>query len=207
MVRWISIIFYAAGLISLLVFDTGCRGWPSDQPPIHVNPNMDIQPKGKAYRESDFFDNHTYMRMPIEGTVARGQLREDEHFYFGKVNGKEATSFPAQVTIDERLLQRGQQLFNRNCAACHGQIGDGDGLVGRRLLVKPTTFHSEYMYSMPPGHFIDVMVNGIRTMPKYDYMVDAMGRWAIAAYIRTLQMSQDIDGQWIKRSAEWWTVR
>lgn len=182
----------------------GCRGYSSDKPPIHVNPNMDTQEKGKPYRESDFFEDGTYMRKPIPGTVARGQLKEDEHFYFGKVSGEPAKSFPSQLVIDEKFIHRGQQVFNRACAACHSQVGDGGGLVGKRLLVPPTSLHSDYMYGMPPGHYFDVISNGIRTMQSYKHMLSEHDRWATVAYIRSLQMSQDMDGEWIKRSASWW---
>jgi cytochrome c5 len=184
-----------------------CRGYPSKNPPIHLNPNMDTQEKGKAYRESDFFDNGQYMRMPIEGTVARGQLFLDEHFYFGRVNNKPAKSFPHNLAVDENFLRRGQLVFNRVCAACHAHIGDGEGLVGKRLIVKPTSFHSEYMYGLSPGHFFDVISNGIRTMPGYSHMISQKDRWAIVTYIRSLQISQDANGEWIKRSAESWTQK
>ena len=182
----------------------GCRGYSSEKPPIHVNPNMDTQEKGKPYRESDFFEDGTYMRKPIPGTIARGQLKEDEHFYLGKVQGEPAKSFPSQLIIDEKFIHRGQQVFNRACAACHSQTGDGGGLVGKRLLVPPTSLHSEYMYGLPPGHYFDVISNGIRTMQSYKHMLSEHDRWATVAYIRSLQMSQDMDGEWIKRSASWW---
>lgn len=191
-------------LLMLVLVEAGCRGYSSPNPPIHPNPNMDTQEKGKAYRASDFFDDGTYMRTPIPGTIARGHLKDDELFYFGKVNGKAAETFPTQVTLDDKFLKRGRELFNRNCAACHSQVGDGDGLVGRRLLVKPTSLHSEYMYGLPPGHYFDVISNGIRTMQSYKHMINEKDRWAIVAYVRALQMSQDMDGAWIERTASWW---
>lgn len=182
----------------------GCRGYTSAQPPVHINPNMDIQEKGKAYKESDFFEDGQYMRMPIPGTVARGYLKEDEFFYHGLVQGQPARSLPKSLDIDEAFLKRGQQLFTRTCAACHGAIGDGNGLVGRRLMVKPTSLHSEYMYGLPPGHYFNVIQKGIRTMQSYEHMINAHDTWAILTYVRVLQMSQDINGPWIKRSASWW---
>lgn len=187
--------------------ESGCRGYTSEEPPIHLNPNMDTQEKGRPYRASDFFDDGQYMRMPIEGTVARGFLQDDDHFYHGKVNGEVARSFPTSIALDEQLLKRGQKMFNQTCAACHALQGDGSGLVGRRLMVKPTSLHSEYMYGLPPGHYFDVIGNGIRTMQGYKHMISPKDRWAITAYVRSLQMSQDMDGEWIKRSASWWTQR
>jgi mono/diheme cytochrome c family protein len=191
-------------LLAFVVIGLSCRGYMSEQPPVHPNLNMDIQEKGKAYRESDFFDNGTCMREPIAGTIYRGGLKEDEHFYYGKIDGKPALGFPQNIKLDDAFLKRGQLVFNRTCAACHNQVGDGDGLVGRRLMVKPTSLHSAYMYEQLPGHYYDVISNGIRTMMPYGHMISVADRWAVVAYIRVLQMSQDIDGDWIKRSASWW---
>lgn len=187
-----------------LLVNVNCRGYSSENPPIHVNPNMDTQEKGRPYRESDFFADGQYMREPISGTIARGQLKEDEHFYFGTIHGEPAKSFPTQLVMDENFIKRGQQIFNRACAACHSQIGDGGGLVGKRLLVKPLSLHSEYMYGMPPGHYFNVIRNGIRTMQGNGHILSEQDTWATTAYIRALQMSQDMDGEWIKRSALWW---
>jgi cytochrome c553 len=190
-----------------LAITQGCRGYTTQNPPIRLNRNMYTQQKGKAYRESDFFEDGQYMRMPIEGTLARGQLKEDEHFYFGKVNGEFARSFPSDFIMDDPFLKRGQLVFNRVCAACHAAIGDGNGLVGRRLLVQPTSLHSDYMYGLPPGYYFNVISNGVRTMQGYKHMLVEKDRWAIVAYIRSLQMSQDVDGSWIERSAQWWTQK
>lgn len=186
------------------LFVGGCRGYKSEEPPIHLNPNMDTQEKGRPYRESDFFADGQYMRQPIMGTVARGFLKEDQHFYFGKVNGEFARSFPKNIEINEKFLNRGQTIFNRTCAVCHAQSGDGDGLVGRRLMVKPTSLHSEYMYGLSPGYYFDVIGNGVRTMQGYKHMLNEKDRWAVVSYIRSLQISQDSKGQWIERSASWW---
>lgn len=200
-----SKLVLGCGLLGALALtELGCRGYTSHEPPIHLNPNMDTQDKGKSYRASNFFVDGTYMRPQVEGTIARGQLQSDELFYAGIVNGAPAQCFPSNLTLDENFVYRGEQLYNRYCSSCHAQIGDGNGLVGRRLMVRPTSFHSEYMYDQPPGHFFNVISNGIRTMPAYDKMIAPMERWAITAYVRVLQMSQDIDGAWIKRSLSWW---
>lgn len=190
--------------VLLLIEINGCRGYTSESPPIHLNPNMDTQEKGRPYRQSDFFADGQYMRQEISGTIALGKLKEDDHFYYGVINKEPAKSFPSNLNIDKKFIDRGQQIFNRACAACHSKIGDGEGLVGKRLLVKPTSLHSEYMYSMPPGHYFSVIANGIRTMQSYRHMLSTEDIWATTAYIRALQISQDIDGEWIKRSASWW---
>jgi mono/diheme cytochrome c family protein len=190
--------------LSALVFINGCRGYTSSQPPVHVNPNMDIQEKGKAYKESDFFSNSMYMRPRIPGTIARGELTQNNEYDTGLINNEPAQTLPKELVIDEAFMQRGQRIFNRTCAACHGRVGDGDGLVGRRLMVKPTSLHSDYMYGQAPGHFFQVIKNGIRTMQPYGFMINTHDTWAVVAYIRALQMSQDMNGEWIKRSASWW---
>jgi mono/diheme cytochrome c family protein len=163
---------------------------------MHVNPNMDIQEKGKAYKESDFFADGQYMRPRIPGTIARGDMNTPNYAY--------SLTLPKDLVIDEAFMKRGQQLFNRTCAACHGMIGDGDGLVGRRLMVKPTSLHSEYMYGLPPGHYFQVIQDGIRTMQPYRHMISPHDTWAIVTYVLALQMSQDMNGDWIKRSLSSW---
>lgn len=191
-------------LILNLIIILGCRGYPSHKPPVHPNPNMDTQEKGKPYRESDFFADGHYMREPIPGTIAYGKLNTDEHFFTGMINNLPAFALPKKINLNEDFLARGQQIYNRTCAACHSPIGDGEGLVGKRLLVKPTSFHSDYMHNQPPGHYFNVITNGIRTMMPYNEMIKPADRWAVVAYLRSLQISQDINGEWIKRSSSWW---
>jgi len=180
----------------------GCRGYTSQEPPIHVNPNMDIQEKGKAYKYSDFFADGQYMRPRIAGTISRGDMKSDA--FYNTQNNNPSANFFQDLVVDEAFMKRGQQIFNRTCAACHGMIGDGDGLVGRRLMVRPTSLHSEYMYGLPPAHYFDAIQKGIRTMQPYGYMINEHDTKAVVIYVRALQMSQDINGEWIKRSASLW---
>ena len=150
---------------------TGCRGWTSQEPPVHPNPNMDTQIKYKPYRESDFFADQRDMRPRVEGTVARGDL-----------------DFKKEPKITYKLIKRGQERFNIYCAPCHSKLGDGEGMVGVRLPIKPTSFHSDYMRQQPLQHFVDVIHNGIRTMPSYKaHIINENDDWAIAVYIRALQ--------------------
>ncbi len=191
-------------LFFALLLLNGCRGYVSEKPPFHVNPNMDTQQKGKSYRESQFFADGKIMQEPIAGTIAFGNLKEDSHFYQGKINGQVALSLPKNLVIHEAFIQRGKQVYNSKCSSCHSAIGDGSGLVGKRLMVKPTSFHSDYMYMQPPGHFFDVITNGIRTMQPYGFMLNEHDRWTVVAYIRVLQISQDLEGAWINGSAKQW---
>ncbi len=182
------------GMLLLIILVSGCRGLTSNEPPIHVNPNMDTQNKYKAYRASDFFADQRDMRPRVVGTVARGQLQEDDHFYRGMVDGQLAKNLPSQLTVDKVFLEKGRAKFNIYCAPCHSQAGDGNGMVGRRLPIRPTTFYSDYLYSQPVGHFYNVISEGIRTMPSYKLQISKEeDRWAIVAYIRALQFSQNPD--------------
>lgn len=175
------------------LFIASCRGVTSDKPPIHVNPNMATQNKYKPYRESEFFTDKRDMRPMVDGTVARGFLKDDDAYYTGKIDGLPVKTLPLQVVLDKTLLERGRGRFNIYCAPCHSQSGSGDGIVGRRLPVKPTSLHSDYLYAQPVGHFFDAISHGIRTMPAYDKQIPESDRWAIVAYIRALQLSQNAE--------------
>lgn len=141
---------------------------------------------------------------PIEGTVPRGQLQLDDAYFTGKVQGQLVSEIPAQALDDtslEQLLARGQQRFVVTCSHCHGQVGGGIGgseemreLVGmvvQRGFPAPPTFHQSRLRDVPIGHFFDVITNGLGRMPPHGYMVEPQDRWAIAAYIRALQLSQN----------------
>jgi len=179
----------------LLLFTTlflfGClRGTPTEKTPVHLNPNMDDQEKYQAQEQSGFFANKSAMRMPVEGTVARGQLRADDAYYFGKdANGNLLKSLPVKMT--NKLLQRGRERYNIYCSPCHDQTGAGNGIVIQKGFMIPPSFHLDRIREMPAGHYFTVISNGIRNMPSYKHQVPVGDRWAIVAYIRALQLSQN----------------
>jgi mono/diheme cytochrome c family protein len=148
---------------------------------------MHDQPKYIPLRESTFFGDSRSARPIVEGTVARGQLREDALLYTGKVNGADAAVFP--FAVDERVMARGQERFNIYCSPCHGRTGQGDGMVVRRGYRRPPSLHIDRLRDAAPGHFFDVMTNGFGAMPDYAAQVAVEDRWAIAAYVRALQLS------------------
>lgn len=149
---------------------------------------MHDQPRYKPYRGSDFFGDARSARPLVEGTIARGQLREDAHLYTGKVNGVLADTFPFPVTAE--TLARGRQRFEIFCAPCHGRAGTGEGMVAQRGFKKPPSYHIDRLRLQPPGYFFDVITNGFGAMPDYAAQVPVKDRWAIAAYVRALQLSQ-----------------
>lgn len=150
---------------------------------------MVLQPKKGPLDGSPLFADGRASRMPVPDTVARGQLFLDAHLYQGKVNGKPAETFPVPVT--ETLIRRGQDRFNIYCSVCHGRTGIGNGMIVQRGFKKPESFHSDRLRKAPPGYFFDVMTNGFGVMYSYADRIPAEDRWAIIAYIRTLQRSQN----------------
>ena len=174
-----------------LILMIGCyRGSPSEDPPIHLNPNMDNQPKYKAQAESEFFEDGATMRMPVAGTVAWGDLRADQSYYLGKnADGSPVIKIPVEITFD--LLKRGQERYDIYCAPCHGRTGAGQGIVIKKGFLPPPSFHLDRLREAPDGHLYDVITNGIRNMPPYKHQVQVHDRWAIVAYIRALQRSQN----------------
>jgi mono/diheme cytochrome c family protein len=150
--------------------------------------DMHDAPRYDPLQESTFFANGAASRVLVANTVARGQLREDEHFYTGKVNGQPATEFPMPITAD--VMARGQERFNVFCSPCHGRTGEGNGMIVQRGFRQPPSYHEERLRTAPPGYFFDVMTNGFGAMQDYSAQVPPSDRWAIAAYIRALQLSQ-----------------
>ena len=150
--------------------------------------DMHDQPKYIPLRESTFFADRRSARPIVAGTVARGQLHEDTLLYTGKINGADATVFP--FPIDERVMTRGRERFEIYCSPCHGRTGQGDGMVVRRGYRRPPSYHQDRLRHAPVGHFFDVMTNGFGAMPDYATEVRVEDRWAIAAYIRALQLSE-----------------
>jgi mono/diheme cytochrome c family protein len=150
--------------------------------------DMHDQPKYVPLRESTFFGDGRSARPLVEGTVARGHLRDDALLYTGRVGKEDATAFP--FPIDARVLARGRERFDIFCSPCHGRTGQGDGMVVRRGYRRPPSYHQDRLREAPVGHFFDVITNGFGAMPDYASQIAAADRWAIVAYIRALQLSE-----------------
>lgn len=202
----------ASLMLALCVAGSGCRGWTSDQPPVHLNPNMDTQDKYKAYRASDFFADGRTMRAPPSGTVARtaggrvaqdsDYLRVDDAYYLATADNAPIPGLPDALRPTPALLERGQQRYNIYCAPCHARHGNGEGTVASRLRIKPPTFHDDVRLGQSVAHFYRIITHGKplpedRTdlsvplnMPSYQAQIGPEDRWAIALYVRTLQQTQ-----------------
>ncbi len=149
------------------------------------------QEKYEPLEASAFFADGQSFRSAVNGTVARGQLRLDAHYYEGKVNGELSDELPVPVTGE--LLHRGQERFNIYCTPCHDRTGQGNGMIVQRGLKQPPSFHQQRLRDMPIAYYFDVMTNGFGVMYSYASRIPVEDRWAIAAYIRTLQLSQNVE--------------
>jgi mono/diheme cytochrome c family protein len=177
-----------------------------------VRSDMQDQPRYKAYKKSTFFPDGRASRNLPEGTVARGFLKDDKAFFTGKIDNPNL-NVPVETTIDAtgntlvttfpnaidefpmpvtmELVDRGQDRYNIYCVVCHGPVGRGDGMIVRRGFPQPPTYHDDRLRNAPVGHFFDVMTNGWGKMNSYADKLSAADRWAVVAYIRTLQVSQN----------------
>jgi mono/diheme cytochrome c family protein len=157
--------------------------------PSACRQKMADQARYDPLEPSDFFQDGMSARPRLPGTVARGELVADPYLETGMVGGQPGDAFPFAVTAD--VLNRGEERFNIYCAQCHGRMGDGNGMIPARGFRRPPSFHTETLRAAKAGHFFDVMTNGFGSMPSYRTMVPSRDRWAIAAYIRALQISQN----------------
>ena len=186
----IAVLPFAALLAVVLL--AGCRGTTSLEPPIHISPNMDWQERFDPQAANPFFADGRAMRPPVPGTVARGFLREDAPFFFGRTeNGAFVQEVPLPMTME--LLRRGQERYGIYCSPCHGPAGDGNGIImtGGYGYVPAPTYHSDALRAQPDGYIYNVVVNGVRSMTGYGTQISVADRWAIVAYIRALQRSQN----------------
>jgi hypothetical protein len=168
------------GLAALMLV-SGCRQ------------DMQNQPKLIPQRGSDFFADHRGARPQVMNTVARGQLREDSYFYTGVVQGangyrEEKNEMPFPVTLD--VLKRGQERFNIYCSPCHSRVGNGLGEIVERGYKPAANLHDQVRLAQPISHYFYVMTNGYGAMPDYSAQLTPVDRWAVAAYVRALQLSQ-----------------
>jgi REP element-mobilizing transposase RayT/mono/diheme cytochrome c family protein len=152
-------------------------------------PDMMNQPKAKPLSQSDFFSNGTSARQPPPNTVVRGEPRDNAAFYTGLTNGTYITQLPVKLTPE--LLNRGRERYDAMCAECHDRTGSGNGMVVQRGFPQPSSFHVDRLRNAPIGHFYDVITNGYGVMYSYGTRVAPEDRWAIAAYLRALQLSHN----------------
>lgn len=176
----------------------------SDKPPVHPIQDMDNQPPLRAQHPYVLFADSRAMRAHPLGTVARGRLDLDDHFYRGIVDGAWATDFPPRAPFNERTLARGEARFNIYCTPCHGESGDGRGVVALRAMelresglapawVEPKPVFDPETMKRPVGELFNIVTNGINTMPAYAPQIPEADRWAIVAWVKVLQRAAVAD--------------
>ncbi|MFO7566322.1 MAG: cytochrome c [Enhygromyxa sp.] len=186
-VRGLGLAVAAAGLLS------GCWGNRSELPPVHIVWNMDFQDKWDPQESAELFDDKRAARPEVEGTVARGFLKDDDLLWRGRdLDGRLADRLPYGMTLDTALLERGRERYDIYCAPCHDHAGRGQGPVTMRgggFAVAPANLHQERLVPMPLGYFYDVVTNGkMPNMYPYAAQIPVEDRWAIAVWVRALQI-------------------
>lgn len=167
---------------------------------------MHNQPKFVPQRGTEFFADGRSARPQVDNTVARGQLHEDTYFYTGMQNGQEGNAMPFPVTMD--VMARGQERYNIYCTPCHSRVGNGAGMIVERGYSQAGNFHTARLQAAPLGHFFNVISNGYGAMPDYAAQLTPEDRWAVVAYIKALQLSQNADqgsvaaGQHVERLSD-----
>jgi mono/diheme cytochrome c family protein len=194
----IAIVVFAALALFPPLIVAKARLSQSTKPRIALVQDMDNQDRYKTQQANPAFSDGRAMRPQVEGTIARGDLHDDPHFYEGKVDSGWALTFPPQLEINKAFVVRGQQRFAIYCAPCHGLGGAGDGMVHQRAVqrdtpgwVQPASLQDALVRSRPAGHIFNTISRGIRSMPPYGDQIPPADRWAIVAYVRALQLSQD----------------
>lgn len=224
--RWIiygGILSVAISWVPLVLIARK-RASKSHRPAVHIFLDMDVQPRYSAQDVHPLFADGRAMRPPVPGTVARGELAEDDHFYRGyagdedynpQMTGPEGEEqirwfdgYPAPIVVDRAFLDRGRERYTIYCSVCHSHLGDGNGMVNRRVdalrerevepgepmpvgnWVKPFDLHVEPLRAQPTGQLFFTITHGVRTMPSYGSQIPPEDRWAIVAYVKALQLAR-----------------
>ena len=201
--RWVFAGFF--GVVIAMITLLGWRGMTSARRPLMLVPDMDFQPRYNAQAESAFFADGRTMRPTPTGVVAYGGLdyvsdagsprqdanllAEDDSYFRGKIGKTFVAKNPLQ--FDLPLLRRGRERFQINCVVCHGATGAGNGITTQYGLVGVPSYHDQRLRTMPDGEIFDTITNGKNSMTAYGHQVVPRDRWAIVAYIRALQRSQN----------------
>jgi mono/diheme cytochrome c family protein len=173
--------------LATLLLLAGCEGTTSRVPALEVWPDMRRQDRGKPQTFSKFFSDHRSSRPPVPGTIARGQLKEDDVYFTGVVANSYIGKNPE--TIDAPLMKLGQMKFNTYCSPCHDRTGQGTGIVALKSNGSwiPANLHQDRIKGMNDGELFSVITQGRRSMPSYRFQTTEHDRWAIVAYVRALQ--------------------
>jgi len=192
-------LLFAAIVLPLVL--SSCRGEQFKNQPVHPNMNMDQQKRFEPQEKNGFFADNRAMRQPVEGTIARGNLKQDNQFYQG-IN--EDSSFVKEIPVDvtKSFIYRGKNRYEVCCTPCHGIAGNGNGIImaNNYGYVPAPSFHIDRLQNQSDGYIYSAIANGIRNMPSYGTQIDTKDRWAIVAYIRALQRSQNVPEEEVRKN-------
>lgn len=179
----------------------GCRGGKSRRPPLYIFPDMKWQPRPRPQTTSGFFDDGRSSRRPVAGTIPRSEpLRVGDRLVYawqdspvntGRASGTTNFIDNIPLPVTAQLVQRGRELFDINCAACHGRLGDGNAVpkrIGAMLVV--ANLHDKRIVELADGELFNTISNGKNLMPSYAANLAIQDRWSVVAYLRALQLSQ-----------------
>jgi hypothetical protein len=192
---------------SLALSLAACRGQNGDEPPVLLERNMYDSERYNPESYAQFFSDHRTMRTPVEGTVARDRYEDDPEIATGLLPDRSGYVMTLPQTVVQRggglekMLARGQERFGIYCAPCHGQTGDGKGLVvckrekagdpcESRGFPPVPAYTNPRIREMPDGQMFATITHGARTMPAYGPQIPLPDRWAIVSYVRALELSQ-----------------
>ena len=191
-----NVYLVTAFLVVVVVSLFGLRGTPFTSPPMDVFPEwafpgMKRQPKYKPQAESAFFaDRRTDRPIPAH-TVSRDPLRNDDALYEGKnADGSWLRGFPAVLTVDAKMMARGQDRFSIYCQPCHGAVGDGNGITKQYGMGATPTYHDPRLRDMAEGEIFNTITHGKGNMLPYNDKLLPEDRWAVILYVRALQRAQ-----------------
>lgn len=186
MIRVFFFGYVIAVVLTVCIF--GFRGTEFKMPPFEVFDDMDHQPKYKSQKESYLFEDGRIDRAPVEGTIPFNRPIENEYLLTGQIDGQWGAGFPIDIT--EKVLKRGQQRYNINCAVCHGETGAGNGITTQYGVAGVANYHSDRFRDMPEGEIFNTIKNGKGLMVGLPH-IQPDDAWAIVAYIRVLQRSKN----------------
>lgn len=192
-------VYLVTAFVCVLLFSIlGLRGTKFTSPPMDVFPEwafpgMKYQPKFRPQSESKFFADGRSDRLPVEHTVMRGMLQDDDFLYRGKdASGGWVRAFPASINVDLKFIQRGKERYDIYCQPCHGATGDGNGITKRYGMATTPSYHDDARRRLSEGEFFNVITNGTasKLMMPYADKLSPEERWAVIAYVRALQRAQ-----------------
>lgn len=189
--RYIILAFIICA--SVVVGMAGFRGDKTRRPPIEVIPDMDRQPKLRPQAENAFFKDGRSSQLAPVGTVARGSAFASTPANTGRIPGTTNFVDAIPVPVTAALMARGQERYNIYCLPCHGAVGDGKGVTGKLGMGVIADLHDHKgrnLIKAPDGQIFDTITNGKNLMGGYGSVLDPLDRWAVVAYVRSLQLAK-----------------